>query len=108
MARYQPSSASSGTFSRRRFLGTGAAALAGLGAVAALGPSPALADAITLKFQSWESTTEAKLERKVIDAFMARNPSIKIDFSTAPWTPYWTKMQTAAASGQMPDVFWMS
>ena len=94
-------------FSRRRFLGTGAAALAGLGALSTLGAPPAAAST-TLKFESWESATEAVLERKVIKAFMQRYPSIAVNFSTAPWTPYWTKMQTAAASGQMPDVFWMS
>jgi multiple sugar transport system substrate-binding protein len=93
---------------RRGFLRTGAAAAAGVGALAAFGAAPALADTVTIKFQSWESAIEAQLERKVINAFMARNPNIKIDFSTAPWTPYWTKMQTAAASGQMPDTFWMS
>lgn len=96
-----------GTPSRRRFLGASAAAAASLGALSALGPASASA-ATALKFQSWESATEATLERQVIKTFMARYPNVSINFSTAPWTPYWTRMQTAAASGQMPDVFWMS
>src|SRR3954469_10156745 len=98
MARLRHATRFDRSLSRRRFLGTSAAALAGLGALSATS-LPVSADQTTLKFQSWESATEAKLERKVIDAFEARNPSVKIDFSTAPWTPYWTKMQTAAASG---------
>jgi multiple sugar transport system substrate-binding protein len=60
----------------------------------------------TLNFFSF--TTDAnhvKALESVIGAFQKENPSIKINYTTAPFDSYFTKLQTDVAAGQAPDVF---
>ena len=46
--------------------------------------------------------------QEIADAFHASHPNITINIQLTPNADYWTKLQTAAASGTAPDVFWMS
>jgi multiple sugar transport system substrate-binding protein len=43
--------------------------------------------------------------QKIIDAFQADNPTIKVKVETAPYDQYFTKLQTAIAGGTAPDTF---
>lgn len=53
--------------------------------------------------QLWGATA-----KKTIEAFEKTHPKIKIKSQFTPNKEYWTKLQTAAASGTAPDVFWMN
>ncbi|MEU0569702.1 sugar ABC transporter substrate-binding protein [Nonomuraea sp. NPDC005983] len=45
---------------------------------------------------------------KLAQAFEKSHPKIKVKIEFTPNKEYWTKLQTAAASGSAPDVFWMN
>ena len=55
----------------------------------------------------WGDTTELANQQKIVDAFSALNPSIKVKVSVADWDSYWPKLQTDLAAGNAPDVFLM-
>ncbi len=60
----------------------------------------------TLKFFSF--TTDAghvKALESVIGQFEKENPGVKVQYTTAPFDSYFTKLQTDLAAGQAPDVF---
>ncbi|GHV13049.1 sugar ABC transporter substrate-binding protein [Spirochaetia bacterium] len=59
-----------------------------------------------LKFAFWDSNQEIGLVTQAA-AFMKMHPNLKITVETTPWAEYWTKMQAAASSGNLPDVFIM-
>lgn len=42
---------------------------------------------------------------RVVSAFEADNPTIKVEVETAPYDSYFTKLQTAVAGGTAPDTF---
>src|SRR6266576_3893494 len=43
--------------------------------------------------------------KELIQIFEKKNPNIKISFQTAPYSDYFTKLQTQIAGGQAPDTF---
>ena len=43
--------------------------------------------------------------KALIQIFEKKNPNIKISFQTAPYSDYFTKLQTQIAGGQAPDTF---
>ena len=43
----------------------------------------------------------------LIDAYVAENPDVEIKLQVTSWDEYWTKMDAAAESNQLPDIFWM-
>ncbi len=55
----------------------------------------------------WGDTTELANQQKIVDAFMAKNPTIKVKVTVADWDTYWDKLQTSLAGGNAPDVFLM-
>jgi multiple sugar transport system substrate-binding protein len=61
----------------------------------------------TISYAMWGDTTELANQQKIVDAFSALNPSIKVKVSVADWTSYWPKLQTDLAAGNAPDVFLM-
>ena len=64
-------------------------------------------EAVTLKWGMWGDAEEVKAHQAVADAFMAKNPNIKIEINAAPWNDYNTKLKTQIASGDaLNDVFW--
>lgn len=65
---------------------------------------------VTLTWAFWGSPEEAKTHQKVADAFMAGHPNIKIETMVAPWSDYFTKIQTLWAGGDssvIPDVLFL-
>jgi multiple sugar transport system substrate-binding protein len=74
-------------------------------AVAACGSYAGPAASIT--YAIWGDTTELANQQKIVDAFTAKNPSIKVKVTVADWDTYWAKLQTDLAGGNAPDVFVM-
>ncbi|MDO5732330.1 MAG: sugar ABC transporter substrate-binding protein [Eubacteriales bacterium] len=63
------------------------------------------ANSVKLNIGIWDSNQEPGL-RKIIDKY-ASEKGIDYEISIVDWNNYWTKMESAAAGGQLPDVFWM-
>jgi raffinose/stachyose/melibiose transport system substrate-binding protein len=64
---------------------------------------PALADPVTLTF--WHNHPEWKDRvQKILDAFEAENPDIKIQLEEIPGPQYTAKMNTALAAEEAPDI----
>lgn len=63
---------------------------------------------VTITYGIWDASQQPAMQ-KIVDAFQSTHPDIKVNIQLTPTsTDYWTKMQTAAASGTAPDVFWMN
>ena len=62
---------------------------------------------VTLTYGVWDAKQKPAMQQ-MADAFHAAHPDITIDVQVTPNSDYWTKLQTAAASGTAPDMFWMS
>lgn len=60
---------------------------------------------VTLRYMIWNKT-HAPTYQKMIDAFTAQNPHIKVDLQVIPWANFWDKLMTEIAGGTAPDVFW--
>jgi len=61
----------------------------------------------TIQWGMWGDAEELKSHQAVADAFMVKNPDIKIEIVPAPWGDFQTKLKTQFASGDanVPDVF---
>ncbi len=69
--------------------------------------TPAHADQITLTYAIWDNN-QLPAHQKIMEAFQAQHPDIKVDVQVIPWGDYWNKLQTAVAGGSAFDVFWMN
>lgn len=67
---------------------------------------PALAQEVTIKYMTFSAAPDhlAELEA-TIAAFEAAYPNIKVEYETAGWDAYFTKLQTLVASSKAPDAF---
>jgi multiple sugar transport system substrate-binding protein len=63
--------------------------------------------AATITYAIWGDTTELANQQKIVDAFTAMNPTIKVNVTVADWDTYWPKLLTSLAGGNAPDVFLM-
>jgi multiple sugar transport system substrate-binding protein len=59
----------------------------------------------TLNYMIWDAT-EKPAYQKSVDRFEAAHPDIKVNIQVVAWAQYWSKLQTSAAGGDMPDLFW--
>ena len=101
---------------RRHFLGLGAAGASAYllaacsndkgsgGEVASQVPSDLTA---TVTYAMWAEDQKATIQQMVA-AFNKSYPNIKVNITVTPWENYFTKLQTQANGGQLPDVFWMN
>ncbi|WP_104060466.1 ABC transporter substrate-binding protein [Arthrobacter sp. 4R501] len=72
------------------------------------GSSPAASDGpVTLRFSWWGSDVRHKMTEKLIAAFEAKNPNIKIEGEYGDWSGYWDKLATQVASQDAPDIIQM-
>lgn len=88
---------------------TMAASLAGCGgatAPAATGEGAAADGAANLTFQIWDVAQKEGMET-MCAAYTANHPNVKIEVQVTSWNEYWTKLEAAATSNQLPDIFWM-
>jgi multiple sugar transport system substrate-binding protein len=61
----------------------------------------------TITYGTWDATRE-KADKKVIAAFEAANPGIKVKYNLVPWDTYWQKAAAMTAGGVTFDVMWMN
>ncbi|BCW20347.1 ABC transporter substrate-binding protein [Pseudarthrobacter enclensis] len=94
---------------RKSLLPHAAAAAAALSLVlTGCGASPQEADGpVTLRFSWWGSDTRHKMTEKLIEAFEAENPDIKVKGEYGDWSGYWDKLATQVASQDAPDIIQM-
>ena len=59
-----------------------------------------------LTFQIWDVAQRASMEA-ICDAYTAQHPDVAIEVQVTSWDEYWTKLEAAAESNTMPDIFWM-
>ena len=60
-----------------------------------------------LTFQIWDVAQRDGMQA-MCDAYTANvNPDVEIEVQVASWGEYWTKLEAAAESNTMPDIFWM-
>ncbi len=63
---------------------------------------------VTLTFWGWEaSELESQSIQEGIDAFEEEYPNISVEYMTVPSSDFHTKLKTALASGDGPDVFYL-
>ena len=81
---------------------------AGYGGVRAAGitSSPARAS-VTITYGFWDKNQAPALQQ-IANAFHRAHPEITVKQQVTPFAEYWTKLQTAATGGSLPDVFWMN
>lgn len=92
--------------SRRSFL-KAAAVAAGAAAVSTLtGCGDSTASDGNLTFQIWDVAQKAGMEA-MCAAYTAQHPEVTIEVQVTSWNEYWTKLEAAATSNKMPDIFWM-
>ena len=59
-----------------------------------------------LTFQIWDVGQRPGMQA-ICDAYTAQHPDVEIEVQVTSWSEYWTKLEAAAESNTMPDVFWM-
>ncbi|BAS07446.1 putative ABC transporter substrate-binding protein YesO [Arthrobacter sp. Hiyo4] len=64
-------------------------------------------DAVTLRFAWWGNEYLNAQTERVIDAFEAEHPNIKIESEPGEWASYWDKLATTTAANDAPDVIQM-
>lgn len=61
----------------------------------------------SLNYGIWDDVQQPAMEA-IIDAFNEEYPNISVSITLAPFDQYFTRLQTQAGSGEMPDVLWMN
>lgn len=59
-----------------------------------------------LTFQIWDVGQKAGMEAMAA-AYTEKHPEVSIEVQVTSWDEYWTKLEAAATSNTMPDIFWM-
>lgn len=61
---------------------------------------------VHLTFQIWDNAQRGGMEN-LASAYEEKNPGVSIEVQVTSWDEYWTKLEAAAESNQLPDIFWM-
>jgi multiple sugar transport system substrate-binding protein len=77
-------------------------ALAGAAVAAAIAQS----STVTIQYATWDESRRP-VDEKVIKAFEASHPNIKVKYNIVPWDAYWQKAAAMTAGGVTFDVMWM-
>lgn len=59
-----------------------------------------------LTLQIWDVNQREGMQ-KMCAAYTAQHPDVDIEVQVTNWNEYWTKLEAAAESNTMPDIFWM-
>ncbi|MFW2574750.1 sugar ABC transporter substrate-binding protein [Serratia nevei] len=65
------------------------------------------ADKITLRYAVWDRN-QLPAEQEIAKRFEQANPNIKIEIELTPSAQYFVKLDSAAAGGVAPDIFWIN
>ena len=74
---------------------------------AAPSSAPTTAEPVTITYGIWDQRQQPAMEA-IAAAFTAIHPNVTIKIELAPYSQYFTKLQTAASGGAAADVFWMN
>lgn len=77
-----------------------------IGCLAGCGAKGGDSDSGSLIFLIWDPGQKAGMEA-IASAYMEEHPDVKIEVQATGWDEYWTKLEGAATSNTMPDIFWM-
>ncbi len=66
------------------------------------------AEEATIEWTMWGNTAQQEVYRKMIDAFEAKYPNIKVDHEEVPWGGYHDKLLTRMVGGTAQDTFTVS
>lgn len=61
---------------------------------------------VSLTFMIWDIFQQPGMEA-MVEAYVKEHPNVSIEVQTVNWDEYWTKLEAAATSNALPDVFWM-
>ncbi|WP_299036896.1 sugar ABC transporter substrate-binding protein [uncultured Pseudokineococcus sp.] len=61
----------------------------------------------SLTYSVWDQTQVDSIEANIA-AFQEQHPGVEVSVDVTPFGEYWTKLQTQASSGTLPDLFWMN
>lgn len=61
---------------------------------------------VNLRYAIWDDTHREAIST-LIDDYESENPHVNIELEQYIYNDYWTKMETSAAGGSAPDIFWM-
>lgn len=61
---------------------------------------------VNLTFQIWDVGQKEGMQA-MCDAYTEQNPNVNIEVQVTGWNEYWTKLEAAATSNKLPDIFWM-
>ena len=59
-----------------------------------------------LTFQIWDVAQRDGMQA-ICNAYTALHPDVEIEVQVTSWGEYWTKLEAAAESNTMPDIYWM-
>ena len=57
-----------------------------------------------IRFAWWGNTTRDAQTNEIVQLFMQKNPGVTVEVEAPIWDDYWTRMNTLAAAGNLPDV----
>ena len=60
----------------------------------------------TITMQIWDTAQRDGMQA-LADAYHEQNPDVTVEIQVTSWDEYWTKLEAAATSNTLPDVFWM-
>lgn len=88
--------------------GTVLAAIIALTGCSSTGGNGGSADGkVDLRYAIWDKTHMEAINT-LIDEYEKENPNVNIELEQYSFADYWTKMETAAAGGSAPDIYWMN
>ncbi|MFV8982074.1 ABC transporter substrate-binding protein [Serratia fonticola] len=65
------------------------------------------ADQITLRYAVWDRN-QLPAEQEIAKRFEQANPNVKVEIELTPAAQYFVKLDSAAAGGVAPDIFWIN
>ena len=87
-----------------RMVSLGLATVMAVGLTACGGGSKSSDGTITM--QIWDTAQRDGMQA-LADAYHEQNPDVTVEIQVTSWDEYWTKLEAAATSNTLPDVFWM-
>jgi len=61
----------------------------------------------SLTYSVWDQTQVDSIQQNIA-GFQEQYPDVDVSVDVTPFGEYWTKLQTQASSGTLPDLFWMN
>ena len=62
---------------------------------------------VTITYGVWDKNQEP-IMKEIASAFEKSHQNIKVKVELTPYKQYWTKLETEATGGTLPDVFWIN